>query len=212
MSRCSSVRVPRIHISEKAMRFRTERWLTASFLGAAVCLALPAVAWAAENEGGRSDLLLEIGKFVNLLLVVGVLVWIARKPLANFFAGRTQVIRDQLEEAQKARREAEARLAEISSAMSSLNDELRQIRETAEKEAQEEYQRLVSAAERDAEKIVDRARREIDGMTRAAQLELKAHVAELSVQLAKEEIQHEMTDDDRSRLFERFVAKVGGRE
>ncbi|MGA2260962.1 MAG: ATP synthase F0 subunit B [Acidobacteriota bacterium] len=194
------------------MRSQTERLLTVSFLCAATYLALPAVAWAAENEGGRSDLLLEIGKFVNLLLVVGVLVWIARKPLANFFAGRTQAIRDQLEEAQRARREAEARLAEISSAMSSLDDELRQIRETAEKEAQEEYQRLLSAAERDAEKIVDRARREIDGMTRAAQLELKAQVAELSVQLAKEEIQHEMTDDDRSRLFERFVAKVGGRE
>ena len=70
---------------------------------------------------------------------------------------------------------------------------------------------MTAAAERDAEKIIERARREIDGMTRAAQLELKAHVAALSVQLAKEKIQGEMTNDDRNRLFARFVAKVGGR-
>jgi F-type H+-transporting ATPase subunit b len=184
----------------------------ALLLGAVVCIALPGIAWAAEGEGGRSELWLGLGKVANLILVIGVLVWVARKPLANFFVARTQTIRDQLAEAQKARQDAEARLAEIESAMSSLDRELREIRETAEKEAHEEYQRLVAAAERDAEKLIDRAKREIDGMTRAAQIELKAHASELSVQLAKEKIQNEITEEDRSRLFERFVAKVGGSE
>jgi F-type H+-transporting ATPase subunit b len=204
--------VGRIDISENAMRFRTERLLMTLPLGVIVCFALPGAAWAAQGEGGRSGLLLEIGKFANLFLVVAVLVWVARKPLANFFAGRTQAIRDQLAEAQKARLEAEARLAEIESAMSSLDDELRQIRQTAEKEAWEESRRLIAAAERDAEKILVRARREIVGLTRDAQLDLKKHVAELSVQLAEEKIRHEMTDDDRGRLFTRFIAKVGGRQ
>ena len=184
----------------------------ALLLGALVCLTIPGGAWAAENEGGRSEWWLMLGKLTNLVLVIAVLVWVARKPLANFFAGRSQAIRDQLEEARKARLEAEARLAQIESSMSSLVDELRTIREAAEREAQEEYQRLVAVTERDAEKVVERARREIDGMTRAAQLELKEHVAELSVQLAQQKIQDEMTEDDRKRLFARFVARVGGRE
>jgi F-type H+-transporting ATPase subunit b len=175
-------------------------------------LALPLGAWAAENAGDRWGPWLEIGKLANLVLVVAVLVGVARKPLANFFAGRSKAIRDQLEDAQRARREAEAKLAEIDLRMSSLDDELREIRAAAEREAQEEHQRLIAAAERDAERIVEGARREIDGMTRAAQLELKAHAAELSVQLAKEMIRNEITDNDRNRLFARFVAKVGGRE
>jgi F0F1-type ATP synthase membrane subunit b/b' len=212
MGRPSGILARRIHISEKAMRLRTELRLTALLLGAVVCFLLPEVAWAGAAEESRSDLLLEIGKSANLLLVVAVLVWVTRKPLASFFAGRTQAIWDQLAEAQKARMAAEARLAEIESAMSSLDDELQQIRAAAEKEAQEESQRLTAAAERDAEKILDRTRREINGMTRAAQLELKVHASELSVQLAREKIQHEMTDDDRSRLFARFVAEVGGRD
>jgi F-type H+-transporting ATPase subunit b len=193
------------------MRFRTQRLRVTLLFGAIVCLALPGLVCAAEGERGKSELWLGIGKLANLILVIAILVYVARKPLAHFFAVRTQSIQDQLAEAQKARQEAEAKLAEIEASMSSLDRELKEIREAAEKEAHEEYQRLVAAADRDAEKIMDRARREIEGMTRAAQLELKAQAAELSIQLAKERIQTEMTDEDRSRLFERFVAKVGGR-
>jgi F-type H+-transporting ATPase subunit b len=156
--------------------------------------------------------LLDIGKAANLILVLTVLVWVARKPLANFFASRSQAIKDQLAEAQKARLEAEARLAEISSRMSSLEEELLGIRTVAEREAQQEYQLQIAGAERDAQKIMDRTRREIEGMTRTAQLELRAHVSELSVQLARQKIQSEMTDDDHRRLFARFVAGLGGKE
>jgi F-type H+-transporting ATPase subunit b len=194
------------------MRFRLECVCRTSLLSALLLVALPALVWAAEGEEGGSELWLGLGKLANLVLVVGVLVWVARKPLANFFVVRTQTIREQLAEAQKARQDAELRLAEIEAAMSGLDRELEDIRNAAEKEAQEEYQRLVAAAEGEAEKIIDRARREIDGMTRAAQLELKAHASELAVKLAKEKIASELTQEDRDRMFDRFVAKVGGKE
>jgi F-type H+-transporting ATPase subunit b len=172
---------------------------------------LPAIAFAAE-EGNKWGPWLEIGKVLNLLLVAAVLVWALRKPLSNFFASRSQAIRDQLAEAQKARLEAEAKLAEIGSRMSRLDDEIHEIKLTAEREAKEEYQRLLTAAEQDAEKIVERSRQEINGITRAAQQELKIHVAELSIQMAEEKIRGEITDADRGRIFSRFVTKLGGKE
>jgi F-type H+-transporting ATPase subunit b len=154
--------------------------------------------------------LLLAGRFFNLAVIVGVLVWVARKPLRNFYASRTQAIREQLDQAQQARIDAEAKLAEMQSKMSRLDDELRELKAVAERDAQQEYERLVQAAEKDSERIIERARMEIDGMTRAARMELKAHVAELSVGMAEEKIRHEITDEDRSRLFEQFVRKVGG--
>ncbi|MBN1569269.1 MAG: ATP synthase F0 subunit B [Acidobacteria bacterium] len=181
---------------------------------AAVLLAglsvFPETAFAAE-EGNPWGAWFNVGRVFNVLLVVGVLVWIARKPLASFFAGRSQAIREELAEAQKARREAEAKLAEIESRMSRLDDELKEIAGAAEREAQDEYQRLLAVAEEDAQKIVERSRQEIEGMTRTAQLELKQHAAELSVQLAEERIRSEITDADRQRLFSRFVTKLGGK-
>ncbi|MGD0308216.1 MAG: ATP synthase F0 subunit B [Acidobacteriota bacterium] len=193
------------------MKLRTNVWLHHGLLVPAICAALSSEAWAAET-GDRWGPLLEIGRFTNLLLVAAVLVYVGRKPLASFFASRSQAIREQLMEAQKARLEAEARLNEINLRMSSLDDELRQMRAAAEIEAREEHERLVASADREAEKILERARLEIEGLTRAAQLELKAHVAELSVQLAEGKIRDGMTVEDERRLFARFVDRVGGRE
>jgi F-type H+-transporting ATPase subunit b len=172
-------------------------------------MLLPRALFAAEGEGGWGALL-PLGRFFNLAIVIGVLVWVARKPLANFVANRTQMIHEQLSEAQAAKKEAEVKLAEIELRMGRLDAELKEIKEQAEREAQEEYRRLLAAAERDADKIVERAREEIEGMMRAAQLELQAHAADLSVRLAEERIEREITEQDHTHLFSRFVMKVGG--
>jgi len=94
--------------------------------------------------------------------------------------------------------------------MSRLDDEIRGIRSAADKEAKDEYQRLLTAAEQDAEKIVEPPRQKIDGIARAAQQELKPHVAELSVKMAEERIRGEITDADRERIFSEFVRTLGG--
>jgi F-type H+-transporting ATPase subunit b len=192
------------------MNFQIARFMSVTVALLLAGIAFPETASAAE-EGSRWGVWLDVGRVFNLLLVVGVVVWIARKPLSNFFAGRTQAIREQLAEAQRARAEAEAKLAEIESRMSRLNDELKEIANTAEKEAQDEYQRLIAAAGQEAEKIVERSKQEIEGMTRTAQQELKLHAAKLSVQMAEERIQSEITDADHKRLFNRFVEKLGGK-
>ena len=189
-------------------RIRHGHILISVSLVAAGLLLVPDFLAAAEEPGSKWGVFLPLGRWFNLALVVLVLVWVARKPLAEFFANRTQSIREQLEEAQKARSEAEAKLAGAAERMKHLEDELRDIKAAGEKEAQEEYQRLLAAAEKDADKIIERARQEIDGMTRAAQIVLKQHVAALAVQLAEEKIRNEITVEDSNRLFGQFVDQL----
>ena len=190
------------------MRIRNEHNLTTALSVVAGLLFVPNFLPAAEEAGNKWGSLLTLGRWFNLALVILVLFWVARKPLAAFCSNRTQSIREQLEEAQKARREAEAKLAEAAERTKHLEDELRDIKAAGEKEAQGEYQRLLAAAEKDADKIIERARQEIDGMTRAAQTELKRHVAALAVQLAEEKIRNEITVEDSDRLFAQFVDQL----
>ena len=170
---------------------------------------VPQGVFAAGEAGEKWGIWLTIGGFFNLALVVAIIIGVARVPLASFFKLRSKLISEQLAEAKEARREAESKLAEIRVRLSRLDDELKQMNAVAESEARQEYRKLVAATERDVDKIVERARQEIDGMMRTAQLELKTHVAELAVQLAEERIRSEITGEDRRRLFTRFVSQMG---
>jgi F-type H+-transporting ATPase subunit b len=161
---------------------------------------------AADGSEGGWGVWLFIGRLFNLAVVVGLLVWVARKPLANFYASRSESIREQLAEAQRARAEAEAKLAEIESKMSRLDQELGEMKAAAEKDAELEYKRLVEATDEESRKIVGKAKEEIDGITREAYLDLKAHAAELAVTLAGQKIKGQITEEDRRRLFENFLA------
>jgi F-type H+-transporting ATPase subunit b len=191
------------------MRIRNAQILIAASLVVAAFVFMPALLLGAEEEtASKWGVWLTAGRWFNLGLVILVLVWVGRKPLAAFCANRTQAIRDQLEEAQAARREAESKLAEAAERMKHLQEELQEIKATGEREAQEEYRRLLAVAEKDADKIIERAKQEIEGMTRAARNELKEHVAGLAVQLAEDKIRNEMTAEDRTRLFERFVDQL----
>ena len=187
------------------MRIRNAHIVVTGLMLTAGLLFVPNLLLAAEETGNKWGSWLTIGRWFNLTLVVVVLVFIAREPLKTFCANRSQSIREQLEEARKAKMEAESRLDEAAERMKHLEEELREIRATGEREAQEEYQRLLAAAEKDADKIIERARQEIDGMTRAAQIELRQHAAELAVRSAEEKIRNEITDEDRDRLFADFV-------
>ena len=180
----------------------------AAFVIVALALAFPAAALAAEGGGDRWGVLLTIGRFFNLAVVIGVLVWVGRKPLRGFLADRTETIRKQLAEAQAARKEAEGKLAELESRMSRLDSEVAEIAAVADRDARAEHQRLVAEAERDAEKIVTRARQEIEGLTRTAELELRREAAELAIRLAEERLRTEIRDEDRTRLFARFLESV----
>lgn len=195
----------------ETMKMPAANILRRGIIPAGICILTPATLLAAEEGAGEGGALLMAGRIFNICLVAFVLVWIGRKPLLEFFASRTQSIREQLEAAESARKEAEARLEEMQARMSNLDRELQEIRDAAEGEARAEYQRLVAEAERDAEKIVARARQEIEGMTRSAHQELKAHAADLAVQLAEEKIRKEISDEDQARLFGGIVRQLGGR-
>ena len=188
------------------MRLKTLRGMLPVFFVLAGCLLGAEPLLAADGSEGGWGIWLFIGRLFNLAVVVGLLVWVARKPLANFYASRSESIREQLAEAQRARAEAEAKLAEIESKMNRLDQELGEMKAAAEKDAELEYKRLIEAADEESRKIVGKAKEEIDGITREAYLDLKAHAAELAVTLAGQKIKGQITEEDRRRLFENFLA------
>jgi ATP synthase F0 subunit b len=156
------------------------------------------------------DLLPLIAKVLNLLLFVGAMYFILRRPLGEAFRARQEGIRRDLMRAEEERNAAVAKLQEVEGRLERLDSEVDAIREQAQRDAAEERARIERATEEEIRKIREQARREIESASKAARAELRAYAAEQSVRLAEEMIRSEIRPEDDSHLVREYVEELGG--
>lgn len=156
------------------------------------------------------ELLPTIAKLVNLLLFVGVMFYLLRRPIRGAFQSRRESIRNELMRAEEERLAAEARLNEVEGRLARLDAEVEAIRANAQKEAAEERVRVERATEEEIRKIREQARREIESAAKAARAELRTFTAEQSVRLAEEMLRREIRPEDDAHLAREYVEELGG--
>ena len=151
-----------------------------------------------------------IARLVNLLLFVGFMIYILRRPIREAFRSRQESIRHELLRAEEERAAAAAKLEEVEGRLARLNEEVEVIRAQARKEAAEERARVERAAEEEIKKIREQARREIESVGKAARAELRTFTAEQSVRLAEEMIRRDIRPEDDAHLAREYVEELGG--
>lgn len=149
--------------------------------------------------------------WVNFLILAAGLVYLLRRPAADFFADRLDTIHEGLEQGREALRASDAKLAEVEQKIGSLQKEIAEFRSHAERDMKAEAARITEAAEREAERILEFAQTQISAAARAAQADLRRHAAGGAVQLAEELIRQRMDEPARRALVSRFVTDLKDR-
>jgi F-type H+-transporting ATPase subunit b len=170
----------------------------------ALLVAAPALATGAEDEGGGGLLL----PAINLLILLGVLVYFGRKPVQAFFAERRRAIGGELETAAQLRQQAEERHAKWQRRLADLERELAEIRTTAQERADAERDHILTDARVAAERIRRDASAAIEREVRRAHERLRGEAADLAVELAAGILRERVGADDRQRLVDEFIARV----
>jgi F-type H+-transporting ATPase subunit b len=164
---------------------------------------------ASGHEATESTSLMPtIAKVVNFSVLVGFLVYFLRAPIVEYLSSRSTTIRKDLSDAKALRTSAEEQLASVRARLAELPAELKALEARGRDELARERDRLKVATAQERERLLERARREIDLQSRVAHRELVEHVADLAVSLARTRIERSMTADDQTRLVERYTAEV----
>ncbi len=170
---------------------------------ALVLLAEPAFA---ESEGGHGGSL--FWQVANLLLLVAVLIYFARKPALAFLAGRRDTISRNLESSAQLLAESERRLAEWNQKAAHLDQEVSSIRDSTRRSAEIERDRILAAARVSAERIRQSASSVAERELHQAREALQREAADLAVELAAKILREHVNDGDRTRLVDEFIGRV----
>ncbi len=194
---------------------RVRAWWGRIASAAAVLVWLPASALAAEtaHEGGGiisldKSLLVQGINFLFLLVILWKILY---KPLVAKMDERTAAIKKSLEEAQRARAEAQRQQEENAARLREAYSEAQAIRDAALKEAADEQRKLVGAARVEAQRLVDSARAQLESDVRRARDELRREVADLATSVAEKLIRRSLRDEDHRRIVAEAVKTLGER-
>ena len=115
-----------------------------TFLGLLFLLLAASPAAASEEGGGLLEFAWEAG---NLLLLLGILVYLGRKPVLNYLSERRQRIQDNLANSEQLLKQAEARLAEWTERAARLDEEVEELRRMASERAEQEKAQILEDME-----------------------------------------------------------------
>lgn len=153
---------------------------------------------------------LEIWKWFNLFLFVGLLIFILRKRFGPLYQRRRDSIIAELTRAITERDAALEKLKSVEARIAGSKDEARSIKEEAILEAAEERRRIQHSTEEEITRLGQQAQREIERTAKAARLEMRQYAAEQSVLLAERMIRQGIKPEDETHLFNEFIREVGG--
>lgn len=161
---------------------------------------------AEEDHGG--GIMSTVWKVANFAILVGVLVYFLKSPLAAHLASRITQIRHDLVAAADLKNTATEQLAEIQQKMAALPAELEALRRQGADDVKAERERISKAADAERVRLLEQTRREIDMRLRVAKRELTEHAAQLAVQVAEQRIKRVITPDDQMRLVDRYASQL----
>lgn len=151
---------------------------------------------------------LELWKFANLAIFIGVAFWLVGGRLSEALRSRGEKIRQELLRAAQERDVAQASLAEAESLLSRLDGDVQKIREQSHQEAKMERQRLQAATENEIEKMRAQGQREIEMARKIAWKELREFLALRSVEVATRSIRSRLRYEDDAHLIEDNVGEL----
>jgi F-type H+-transporting ATPase subunit b len=177
----------------------------------AVLFAVLTVHAAEEGGNGAQERTNEIFKWINFVLVAGGLFWLFGKVLPPKFRGNADTISSAITRATAAKAEADRQLREAEEKLAHLENEVAQLRATAQREGQTEAERIRNVTQMDAQKIGIAATAEVEAAERAARFELKAIAANLAVDGAESLLAKQLTPQAQEALVSAFVKGLAGR-
>ncbi len=143
--------------------------------------------------------------FILLLLVLKKFAW---KPILTALDQREAAIKESLEKAENAKKDAQRVLDENQASLAKAEDEAKKIINQSREYAEKMKDQIVKDSKEQAKKIVEDASVEITRKKEAAFSELKSQIAEIAVQAAEKIIRENLDSESQKRIVDKYITEI----
>lgn len=142
---------------------------------------------------------------VNLVILLGVLVYFLKDSVRNFLVERKGSISSEIDHAQKTITEAKSKYEEYAEKLKGIEGEINSIKESIIKQGQAEREEILRQASIASENIRKEAQDTIKFESERARQEIQSEVVTLALTIAEKVIKENLSESDKQRFVEDFT-------
>lgn len=150
-----------------------------------------------------------VAMICNLFIQVYLIKRFLFKPVNAMLEKRKAMADAQIQDAVKAKDEAQAMKAEYEQNMAEAKNKANEILTTAQKTASVQSEEILKEAAKQAAALKAKAEKDIAQEKRKAVNEIKDEIGGMAVDIAGKVIEREISEEDHKKLIDEFIANVG---
>lgn len=160
------------------------------------------------NAGGFTigDSIYQLFAFLILMLLLAKFAW---KPLMKMMKERESYVANEIDAAEKSRREANKQLEEQRELLKEARQEAQSLIENARKLGDDQREEIIRNAKQEADRLKESAKREIVQEKEQAIVALREQVASLSVMIASKVIEKNLSAAEQEELINQYIKEAG---
>ena len=174
-------------------------------------LLLATEAHAVEHGGFGLNFDILEANLINLVILIGILIYFGRSFLGNVLGERQSRIETAIQEAEQRRKQAASALSEAQQKLTQAQAEAQQIRKAAEENAKKAREVILAKAAQDVERLQETAAQDLNTETERAIAELRQRVATMTMQRVESQLKAQLDDSAQGRLIDSSIALLGGK-
>lgn len=147
---------------------------------------------------------------INFVVFFGLLIYFGKKTIAQSLEKRYQDVAREIEAAQKAKQEAQARLAEYQARMAQLEDENQRMLAEVRAGTQVEVEQILADARVQVARVTAEEQLRIEQESKRLRDTLHRETATLAMQLAEQLVRQQMDGAAQQRLMDKAFADLDG--
>lgn len=187
---------------------RTTRGAAPAAVGGLLLLASPTGLAAQEHAIFSVDIGLVIWTWVFFLLTLGLLAWKVFPYIAGSLEDRQKRIQDSIDEAHRARAEAEGYRDEQRRELEAARREAQAFIERGRETAENMKRQFLEEARKEQQELLERARREIARERQQLLVEVRREAVEVALAAAERLLEQRLDSPEHRRLVTEYVTRL----